>query len=52
MTDANAYPPPESGLPPTFIQTADATLVARKSEAQRVQELVDLLRDNGLEKYL
>jgi len=35
-----------------IVQTPDATLVTRKSEAQRVQELVDLLKELGLEKYL
>ena len=35
-----------------IIQTRDATLVVRKSEAQRVGELVDLIKEAGLEKYL
>jgi mannose-1-phosphate guanylyltransferase len=35
-----------------IVQTADATLVARKTEAQRVQELVELIKERGLEEYL
>jgi len=34
------------------VQTRDATLVVHRTEAQRVQELVDLLKEQGLEKYL
>jgi len=35
-----------------IIQTSDALLVARKSEAQRVAELVDHMDNEGLGKYL